>query len=201
MSKRTRESMIRIRLLSCFLLVSCAVAADGTGDWTLDRLMHELAGVEQRQARFVETRELALLAQALSSRGTLSFQRPDRLVKQFDPPDGQRYEIEANRLLIRNPDGGEEIVRLDNAPQLLAYVAAMQAVLAGDEERLLRYFELRLEGPREAWHLLLIPKAPALVKRLKRVEIDGSRSDISQFRIMEQNGDFVVTRLTQADAE
>ena len=61
MSKRTRESMIRIRLLSCFLLVSCAVAADGTGDWTLDRLMHELAGVEQ-QGRALIAPDLAVEA-------------------------------------------------------------------------------------------------------------------------------------------
>ena len=200
------ERLNRIRTLSrslllLFFLISTSLAADESPPWTLERLMQALAGVEQHQARFSETRELSLLQQALTSTGTLSFQRPDRLIKEFDPPHGVRYEIDANRLLIRGRDGGEEIIRLDNAPQLLAYVAAMQAVLAGDLERLHSYFELRLEGPREAWNLLLTPKEPGLARQVRQVEISGAHSEVLRFLILEQGGDRIITRLQRPDAE
>jgi hypothetical protein len=163
--------------------------------------MQSLAGVEQRESRFVEIRQLALLDQALSSRGTLSFQQPDRLSKTFDPPDGLRYEIEANRLLIQKPDGSTETMRLDNAPRLLAYVAAMRAVLAGDREQLQRYFKLRLDGRPESWQLLLTPLEQDLARQVRHIEIDGDRSEVSRFRILEQSGDLTTTRLQQSNAQ
>jgi hypothetical protein len=174
--------------------------AGGSADWTLENLMQALASVQQRQARFTETRELSLLQQALTSNGTLSFQHPDRLIKQFDPPDGLRYEVNANRLLIRKQDGSEETIRLDNSPHLLAYVAAMRAVLAGDLPRLQRFFELRLEGNREAWQLLLTPKQAGLARQVRQVEISGSQLDIIRLLILEQSGDRIITRLHKPDA-
>ncbi|MEJ2456463.1 MAG: hypothetical protein P8103_20260 [Candidatus Thiodiazotropha sp.] len=163
--------------------------------------MQALSEVDQRQSRFVETREISLLQQALTRQGSLSFQRPDRLVKRFDPPKALSYEIEANRLLIRKSDGSEEIVRLENAPQLQAYVAAMRAVLAGDLHQLQHYFELHLDGVRERWRLRLVPKAPALSRQVEAVEIDGSDTAISRFQIFEQGGDRIITRLQPSDAE
>lgn len=187
--------------LLILVLISTTVSATDPEEWTLVHLMQTLASVEQRESRFVETRELALLEQALISRGTLSFQQPDRMSKAFDPPEGLRYEIESNRLLIQRPDGNRETLRLDNAPRLLAYVAAMRAVLAGDSEQLETYFELSLGGQPEAWHLRLTPLEPGLTRQVRHIEIEGSGSDISNFRILEQNGDLTTTRLHQADAE
>ncbi len=188
-------------LLLFFALISATAWAEGKTEWTLERLMQALSEVDQRQSRFVETREISLLQQALTSQGSLSFQRPDRLVKRFDPPQGLSYEIEANRLLIRKPDGSAEIVRLDNAPQLQAYVAAMRAVLAGDLNQLQHYFALHLDGEREHWRLRLVPKQPALSRQVEAVEVDGSDTAISRFQIFEQGGDRIITRLQQSDAE
>jgi hypothetical protein len=184
-----------------WFLLGTSILAEASAGWTLENLMQTLASVERRQARFTEIRELALLQQDLTSTGSLSFQRPDSLVKQFDPPEGLRYEITAKRLLIRRRDGSEEIIRLDNAPQLLAYVAAMQAVLAGDLERLASYFELHLEGTREAWQLRLTPKEPGLARQVNRVEITGADDTVMGFVIVEQGGDRIITRLHQPDAQ
>ncbi len=185
-------------LLCCWLYTGVACAAAG---WDIPQLMQALAGVEQRQARFTETRELSLLQQALTSEGTLSFHRPDTLIKQFDPPQELRYEIDAQRLRIRRGDGSEETLRLDNAPQLLAYVAALRAVLAGDQEELQRYFALRLEGDAEAWRLQLTPREPGLARQVREVTIRGVEDDIREFTLWQQGGDRITTRLHPAHAE
>lgn len=186
------------------LLLLCLVYSIGlraeTASWTVEYLMQSLADVEQRQARFTEIRELSVLQQALTSEGSLSFRRPDTLTKQFDPPNGLRYEIDANRLLIRKSDGREEIIRLDNAPQLQAYVAALRAVLAGDLKRLQAYFELHLNGNRDDWQLMLTPREPGLARQVVQIEITGSQSSIAQFVVSEQGGNRIITRLHASHA-
>lgn len=187
------------------LLISCLItpilAGAEPAAWSLDSLMHALSSVEQRQARFSETRELSLLQQALTSKGTLSFQRPDTLIKQYDPPNGMRYQIDANRLLMRKAGGEEMVIRLDNAPQLQAYIAALRAVLAGDMGQLQTFFELHLEGDRKAWQLTLTPKQPGLARQVMRIEIFGSAQEIEQFVVLEQAGDRTTTRLHEQHAE
>ncbi len=199
-----REQMLNApltRLLLLCLIYSIGLGAEASS-WTIEHLMRTLANVEQRQARFTEIRELSLLQQALTAEGSLSFHRPDSLIKQFDPPNGLRYEINANRLLINKSDGQEEkIIRLDNAPQLQAYVAALQAVLAGDLKRLQTYFELHLEGDPDSWQLMLLPKQPGLARQVVRIEITGAHSGIHQFVILEQGGDRIITRLHASHAE
>ncbi len=187
--------------LLCGWLSAGMVFAGNSPAWDIEQLMQTLAGVEQRQARFTETRELSLLQQALTSEGTLFFQRPDTLVKQFDPPQDLRYEIDAQRLTIRHSDGTEEVLRLDNAPRLLAYVAALRAVLAGDREELQRYFELQFEGGAGGWRLRLTPREPGLARQVREVTINGVQGDIREFTLWQQGGDRITTRLHPADAE
>jgi hypothetical protein len=184
------------KLISLFwILLAGATAHAAEAPWKLDQLMSALAGAQQHQSRFVEIRELALLQQPLKSKGTLRFRPPNTLIKQFDPPNGLYYEIDDNRLLIRKPDGVVEIVRLDNSPQLLAYVTALRAVVAGDAEQLRRYFGLSLNGNRDAWRLLLTPKAKELSRQIRNIEITGTGGNVGRFVVSEQGGDQITTSL------
>jgi hypothetical protein len=74
----------------------------------------------------------------------------------------------------------------------------MRAVLAGDLQRLQRFFKLRLDGSREEWQLLLIPKQAGMARQVKQVEITGSQLDIIRLLILEQGGDRIITRLHKA---
>ena len=182
-------------------LWSQTVTATEARDWGIDRLMQAMAQVQTHQARFTETHEMALLQQAMTTHGALTFERPDRLVKQFDPPHAQRYEIDAKRLLIQGSDGTEEIIRLDNAPQLLAFISAMRAVLAGDQTSLAEHFELSLTGVRQDWRLRLTPIASLLASQLRGIEITGSSNRITTFLVTEQTGDRLLMRLHHTDGE
>jgi outer membrane lipoprotein-sorting protein len=187
-----RRALRHLLMLGLFVTPLLQAA---TPAWSLDQLMQRFAEVERRQARFSETRELALLDSDLTSEGSLSFEAPDHLTKAYDPPDSQSYEITGNRLTIRKADGTQEIVLLDNSPQLLAYIASLRAVLAGDLHQLQRYFDTRLSGSAEAWRLTLTPREPRLARQILRIEITGRQTDVLQFVVIEQGGDRIVTRL------
>ena len=176
-------------------LLSVPTIHAGVPALSLERLMQQFAGIEHRQTRFSETRQLALLESNLTAEGSLSFEAPDRLSKTYDPPDGQSYEISGNRLTLRKADGREEIVLLDNSPQLLAYVASLRAVLAGDLQRLRTYFDTRLSGSAADWRLTLSPRDPRLARQILRIEITGRQAEIVQSVVIEQGGDRIVTRL------
>ena len=67
------------------LLALASTLAFGQG-WNLDALMSEMAAVPASRARFVETRHLAMLTQPLELKGSLSYERPNRLVKHVETP-------------------------------------------------------------------------------------------------------------------
>lgn len=189
------ESSGNIRVLLLLSLCFSPLSRAGLPEWSPERLMQAFAGVDRHQARFIESRELALLQNTLTSEGTLSFTAPDSLVKQYDPPGGQRFEIAGNRLTIRDSDGREKIVLIDNSPQLLAYIASLRAVLAGDLHRLQTYFQLQLSGTADDWLLTLTPTQSHLAKQILRIEISGTRAEILQYVVIEQGGDRILTQL------
>ncbi|MCU7844755.1 MAG: outer membrane lipoprotein carrier protein LolA [Candidatus Thiodiazotropha sp. (ex Monitilora ramsayi)] len=185
---------LRTALLLLSLFMTASIQAEAT-DWTLAQLMLKFTETGQRENRFTEIRELSLLNHSLESKGTLTFTPPDRLSKQFDPPDGLGYGIEGNRLTIRKSDGSIETLLLDHSPRLLAYIASLRAVLAGDLPGLSVYFDTELKGSSADWQLTLLPREPKLSQQVSRIEITGQKADIRQFMVIEQGGDRITTRL------
>ncbi|MCG7959729.1 MAG: outer membrane lipoprotein carrier protein LolA [Candidatus Thiodiazotropha taylori] len=180
------------RILLLFSLSLTAAAEEPR--WSLDYLMQQWQASGERQARFTETRQLALLDQPIEQQGTLLFQPPDRLVRTLAPPSNAKYEIEGNRLTLwRNQQ--QQVVLLDNIPELLAFSTSFRSVLSGDRETLERYFIPDLTGNRDAWSLNLIPKETALGSKIKRIEITGTALQIERYLVIESNGDQIITQL------
>ncbi|MEW8493743.1 MAG: LolA-related protein, partial [Candidatus Thiodiazotropha taylori] len=110
------------------------------------------------------------------------------------PPSNAKYEIEGNRLTLwRNQQ--QQVVLLDNIPELLAFSTSFRSVLSGDRETLERYFIPDLTGNRDAWSLNLIPKETALGSKIKRIEITGTALQIERYLVIESNGDQIITQL------
>ncbi len=68
-------------LCATALVAASAMGAEpaAPGAWDLKRLMHELSQVKSARARFVESRQLAILSAPLESSGTLIYAAPGRL--------------------------------------------------------------------------------------------------------------------------
>ncbi|MCG7965217.1 MAG: outer membrane lipoprotein carrier protein LolA [Candidatus Thiodiazotropha taylori] len=182
-----------LSLILLLFSLSLTAAADEPR-WSLDYLMDQWQASGERQARFTETRQLALLDQPIEQQGTLLFQPPDRLVRTLAPPSNAKYEIEGNRLTLwRNQQ--QQVVLLDNIPELLAFSASFRSVLSGDRETLERYFSPELTGNRDAWSLNLTPKEAALGSKIKRIEITGTALQIERYLVIESNGDQIITQL------
>jgi hypothetical protein len=189
------NAQISSLLFGLLLIIQTSISGAEEPAWSLAYMMQQWQLAGERQARFTEVRELALLDQPIEQTGTLLFQPPDRLLRTLSPPSNTRYEIKGNRLTLWRGDEQQTLL-LDNLPELLAFSASFRSVLGGDIETLKTFFRPKLSGNREAWTLTLIPIEAGLAAKIARIEINGQALEIDRYRVVETNGDQIVTHLT-----
>lgn len=182
-------------LFGLMLIIQTSISVAEEPAWSLEYMMQQWQLAGERQARFTEVRELALLDQPIEQTGTLLFQPPDRLLRTLSPPSNTRYEIEGNRLTLWRGEQQQTLL-LDNLPELLAFSASFRAILGGDTETLKSFFKPDLSGNRQAWILTLIPIEAKLAAKVARIEINGQALEINRYRVVETNGDQIITQLT-----
>ena len=169
------------------------------GAATLDpaELMGLLSLIDKSSVNFEETKHLAALTAPLVRRGTMRYVRPERLEMQVDKPYFERLEIVGDRLTIENRDGKRQI---DLASQPLAgvLVEGLRAVLAGDLPGLARRYRYRFEGETGAWKLELEPLDKGAAAAVRRIDIEGSKAQLSRIAIEEIQGDRTIFILSAA---
>ncbi|MGH8726699.1 MAG: LolA-related protein [Burkholderiales bacterium] len=151
-------------------------------------LMDTLARVEKSDARFTETKHIALLDKPLVLSGTLSYARPDRLEKNVLSPQSERFVLDGNTLTIE-AKGKRRTLTLEQQPLLRAFVESIRAARAGDLRALERHYQLDLTGSADAWTLTLKPNDSAARKHLKAIVLSGQNEHIVQVEIFETGGD------------
>src|SRR5262249_1300749 len=156
------------------LLALAASAAAAAAPLTVPELMQMLGSVESARARFVETRESALLKTPLVLQGTLTYRRPDRLEKHVLAPHDQRVSVEGGQLTLENrAQTRRKTMSVTSAPGLAALVESIRATRAGDLAVLRRHYALQLEGSREEWTLTLKPLESQVADYVTAVALSG----------------------------
>jgi outer membrane lipoprotein-sorting protein len=172
------------------LLAACRLAA--AAEFGPAELMQGFAAVPAAQARFTEVRRSDVLRAPLELKGTLYYQRPDRLERRVLSPYQQVTRIEGDRVTIENPARGEPRRHsLAALPTAQALVEGLRATLAGDLAALERHYHVTLAGGREAWTLSLAPRAPAVAGAISGIQLAGSAARLARMEIEETTGDRV----------
>lgn len=170
-------------LLTCLGLPGAALAA-----WDVERLMQALAQQKSSKAVFVERKTIALLDRPLESSGELSYQAPDRLEKNTLKPKPERMLLDKDVLTIER--GKQKIsVRLDDYPEVRAFVDSIRGTLAGDRKALERYYALSVYGTRERWKLTLLPSDQKIAALLARITVLGHGHRIDSIEYLQADGD------------
>ena len=175
------------KLVLGLVLVSSPVFAQG---WDLDALMRELAAVPASRSRFVETRHVALLTRPLELKGSLSYERPNRLTKHVESPFEETLTVDGEALSLVNRTKGEQrFISLREQPALRALVESVRATLAGDRAQLERHYRMQLTGPRNAWRLRLVPREAQLKGYVESILISGDAARLQRIEVAEGSGD------------
>jgi outer membrane lipoprotein-sorting protein len=173
-------------------LACCAAPA-----WALD--LPELMGLLSKQkggeARFTEQRFVHGLEGPLDSRGTLSFNAPDKLVRRTLSPRDETMAVEGNTLTLSR-GGRNRTLTLDSMPELLGLVEAMRGTLSGDGTTLQRYFRSTVSGSTANWTLDLLPADSRLAAQVRSIRISGRASEVVGLEMEFVGGDRSVMSIT-----
>jgi outer membrane lipoprotein-sorting protein len=152
--------------------------------------MQAMAQVPSSSARFVETRHIALLTQPLELKGSLSYERPNRLSKHVLSPVDELLSVDGDALTVLNKTSGEQrVVSLRDQPAAGALVASVRATLAGDLAQLERHYKVELSGTRAAWSLRLVPRDARVKTFVETITLAGSGARLERIESLEASGD------------
>lgn len=186
-----RESKLD-RLLATAVLLAVASAAHAAvaAAPALAEVMRQLAAVPSAQARFTETKQVALLKTPLVLTGTLRYERPDRLEKHVLTPYDERIAIVGNEVSVENKTRGrtQNLSAASNST-LQALVESLRATLAGDLASLERHFDVVFEGNAGEWAIVLVPRDAGAMALITRIRLTGAGDRLRRIDIDEAGGD------------
>ncbi|SRR6266508_1326824 len=183
-----------MRFVGLLAWAVATTAAGATSSLDIADLMAKLSAVDVSVVTFEETRHFAVMSAPVVRRGTLRYERPDRLEMQVVTPFPETVEIAGSRIRIESPDGRREW-SLAAQPVALAWIEAIRASLAGDVATLARLFRITLTGTSASWRLHLEPLDARVATTLAHVEVRGREAQLSTIEIVDRQGDRVVIKL------
>ncbi|SDJ48260.1 LolA-related protein [Variovorax sp. OV700] len=188
-------SKIRFDWLCRSLLLALACCAAPAWALDLPELMGLLSKQKSGEARFTEQRFVHGLEGPLDSRGTLSFNAPDKLVRRTLSPREETMAVEGNTLTLSR-GGRNRTLTLDSMPELLGLVEAMRGTLSGDGTTLQRYFRSTVSGSAANWTLDLLPADSRLAAQVRSIRISGRASEVIGLEMEFVGGDRSVMNIT-----
>ncbi|OIQ89868.1 hypothetical protein GALL_282390 [mine drainage metagenome] len=179
-----RRGAVALIAVACLALSVPARAAA----WDLESLMHELATRKAGRARFVETKQLAMLYAPLESSGTLRFAAPDFLEIRTLKPKPQTVAVRGGQITI-DADGTSRQFSLADHPEAAALIDGIRATLNGDIAGLRRVYTTSFTGSRRLWTLKLVPRLAAARAQVSEIDISGSGASVLSIVIEQADGD------------
>lgn len=172
-------------LIAMLLVAAMARAAPG---FDPARLMQLLAESPSSQVGFVEKKYSALLAEPLTSSGTLAYRRPDVVEKNVLAPRRESFRISGEELTVTR-DGVQKRIALSSEPLLAAFAASLRGVLSGNAALLGEHYRLALEGTERDWTLALTPVDEEIARHVRLIVVAGRAGRVGRIEVRETSGD------------
>jgi outer membrane lipoprotein-sorting protein len=177
-----------------------SAAAEPSPPPSLEALMAGMAKAPGVWARFVETKQIALLSEPIETHGTLQFVPPDRLLRITEAPSPSRLVIAGERFAFRD-GAGADALDLSANPLAREFVDSFIVLWSGDLAKLRQRYEPTLHTSDGDWRLVLRPRQRPLSDLIERITLSGAGAELSQMEMLEQDGDRTLTRFTEVDVE
>jgi hypothetical protein len=156
-------------------------------------VLERMAATSGVEAVFDESKELALLAAPLETRGVIYFVPPDRFARFTSSPGVSALLVVGASVSLREGPEAQAIDLSDN-PVARVFVENFVAIWSGDRERLERSYAPEFRGTREAWELRLVPRHAPLANAIAEITLRGDRDAMREMLVLERDGDRTTTR-------
>lgn len=164
-------------------------------DFGANALMLLLATHPSGEARFVETKHMALLSQPLVSKGTLNFTPPDKLAIRTLEPKPEALVVDGD-WIARTADGKTRRIQISAQPEAAGIVEGIRGSLSGNRTALDNNFVLAVSGAASQWRMALTPKDGRIRKLIERIVVEGRQNTITRITTEQADGDRSVMDIT-----
>jgi hypothetical protein len=148
----------------------------------LQALLAESAIAPPRTVEFREERYNPMFKEPLVLEGTLEYLEPGVLRKSVQSPFQEQYLVEPDQVTISR-NGQQEVLKARQGRMISAFFLGIEALLAGDPDRLKESFHYCVEGTADDWTLSLEPRVKRLAKHLAGMRVEGANGIIENIRI------------------
>jgi hypothetical protein len=149
----------------------------------------ELAEVLQRTAvappasvPFREERHNPMLKEPLVLTGTFEYLAAGTMKKTIESPFAESYLVDDAHILIER-DGKTRTLALSRSRSLRSILVAIEAILAGQSDKLDELFTSTLSGDSDSWRVELTPISKRLAKQVQALHINGNASSVTEITV------------------
>ena len=169
----------------------------------LEAVLERMASTPGVEARYVESKEISLLAAPLASRGVIYFVPPDRFARFTTEPGFSSLVVDGEGVHFREGRDGED-VDLSGSPMARGFVESFMVLWSGDRNELTRLYALELQGGgagAPTWTLRLSPRHAPLSRMIRAITLHGDAGGTRVMTVEEKDGDRTVTTFDRVDPE
>jgi len=186
--------LTKLRFLAVLLMLPLAGHA---AEFDLNQLLGQLAQTKSAHATFTEKQYIGLIDKPLESSGELAYTAPGHLEKRTLQPKAEALLLDAGTLTVER-GGRRRVLKLQDYPEIAAFIDSIRATLAGDRSALETAYRTELDGRFERWTLRLTPLSSKMLAKVSRVRISGVRTELRQIEIVQADGDRSVMTIDKA---
>jgi len=143
---------------------------------------------------FREERHNPLFEEPLLLDGYLEYLGPGVLSKVIESPFQEAFLIEAGEILMQR-DGETRRLPVKRSKALETILGAIEAILAGEAERLETVFNYEITGSESDWSVELTPRSRRISKHLACLRVSGGGEGVSRILIDLRDGEYHVMNM------
>jgi len=181
-----RVTMALSRLLIVCLWSCTAVQAQSPD---LKMVFENVAVTPPARVAFREERHNSMLKEPIVLTGYLEYIEPGHLRKVIETPFEESFLI-ANDQIEVNRDGKVRKLSLSKSKPLKALLGGIEAILAGQADKLDAMFDYELTGTSCSWSLRLEPKSRKISSHLASMLVKGDEDVVSSIRVDMNKGEW-----------
>lgn len=171
------------RYLGSALLLAAALllTAPGARALELATVLENTTVSPPARVRFREERHNRMLKEPLVLTGYLEYLEEGRLRKVVETPFPESFLVAGDRVEVLR-DGDVRTIPLNRSKTLRTMLGGIEAILAGQADRLESAFYYTLDGSRDAWSLRLTPHSRQISRHLIGLTVIGGASSVRSIR-------------------
>ena len=184
------------------LIVIALLMLTSTCGWSLEleTVLKNTAVTPPSKVRFLEQRHNRLLKEPMLLTGYLEYVKTGQLRKVIETPFEEAFFITENYIEIER-DGKTRRLSLNRSKPIRAMLGGIEAILAGQAEKLTSLFHYELSGTSSCWSLRLEPLSERISAHLSAMYVEGDDDSAISIRLELKDGEWSLMEFLNTDSE